>query len=113
MTPGNKSSDDHLEAPLLSNIEDEASNGGYGTTTAVTATLTSDENDGDSLSTDPEVQDGVRQIEAVARTWSKTGLVVAYMRFVGFLPFLCHECMCQSKAVVGVVVLTCRLQVSS
>ncbi|KAK4044607.1 siderophore iron transporter mirC [Parachaetomium inaequale] len=28
---------------------------------------------------EPDVQDGVRRIEAVARTWSKWGLVVAYM----------------------------------
>ncbi|KAK0646236.1 siderophore iron transporter mirC [Cercophora newfieldiana] len=34
---------------------------------------------GDSASTDSEVQDGVRRIEAVARTWSRWGLAVAYM----------------------------------
>jgi len=35
---------------------------------------------------EPEVQDGVRRIEAVARTWSRWGLMVAYMRSVVF-PF--------------------------
>lgn len=34
---------------------------------------------------DSDVQDGVRRIEAVARTWSKWGLVVAYMRSVGLM----------------------------
>jgi hypothetical protein len=33
---------------------------------------------GDS-DTSSEVQDGVRRIEAVSRTWSKWGLVIAYM----------------------------------
>lgn len=28
-----------------------------------------------------DVQEGVRRIEAVSRTWSKWGLVIAYMRF--------------------------------
>ncbi|KAL2156365.1 hypothetical protein VTH82DRAFT_1110, partial [Thermothelomyces myriococcoides] len=28
---------------------------------------------------EPDVQDGVRRIEAVTRTWSKLGLMVAYM----------------------------------
>jgi hypothetical protein len=34
---------------------------------------------------EPDVQDGVRRIEAVARTWSKWGLVVAYMRSVDWI----------------------------
>jgi hypothetical protein len=32
--------------------------------------------------TDSDVQGGVRRIEAVSRTWSKWGLVIAYMRLV-------------------------------
>jgi hypothetical protein len=34
---------------------------------------------------DSDVQDGVRRIEALARTWSKWGLLVAYMRLVGLM----------------------------
>lgn len=40
--------------------------------------------DGNASDTESDVQDGVRRIEAVARTWSKWGLVIAYLRLVGF-----------------------------
>lgn len=32
-------------------------------------------------STESDVPDGVKRIEAVSRAWSKSGLVVAYLRF--------------------------------
>lgn len=34
-----------------------------------------------------EVQEGVRQIEAVSRAWTKSALIVAYMRFVFYTSY--------------------------
>ncbi|GAB1320273.1 hypothetical protein MFIFM68171_10483 [Madurella fahalii] len=62
---------DDARAPLISRV-DEASE--YGAVTdIISITPESDSDDGS------DVQDGVRRIEAVSRTWSKWGLMVAYM----------------------------------
>jgi len=67
------SSDDLEEAPLVQDHLDINRNqpAGYGATSSVP-----------DNEEDDEIQDGVRQIEAVSRTWTKTALVVAYMRYV-------------------------------
>lgn len=50
---------------------------GYGGTTSQGhGPVTSDSESGDG---DVDVQDGVREIEAVTRTWTRSGLAVAYM----------------------------------
>ncbi|KAL1839284.1 hypothetical protein VTJ49DRAFT_1684 [Mycothermus thermophilus] len=54
----------------------------YGTLTAVEALSSSSASSllvGSESDHDSDVQDGVRQIEAVARTWSKRALLVAYL----------------------------------
>ena len=66
-----KPNDGDAYAPLLSG------HGGHDEYGAVVIAVS----DG-SGSAGPEIQDGVRRIEAVARTWSRRALVVAYMRFV-------------------------------
>lgn len=49
---------------------------------SVTDVVLDSSGSGSESDAESDVQDGVRRIEAVARTWSKWGLVVAYMRFV-------------------------------
>ena len=75
-----KPNDGDAYAPLLSG------HGGHDEYGAVAAAIAvsdgSGSGDGSGCSPGPEVQEGVRRIEAVARTWSKGALVVAYMRFV-------------------------------
>ncbi|KAK0711440.1 major facilitator superfamily domain-containing protein [Lasiosphaeris hirsuta] len=69
---------DGEDTPLLARGQDYAFDGsleGCG----VAAASRVDSDDTDSASIDSEVQEGVRRIEAVARTWSKGGLAVAYM----------------------------------
>lgn len=52
---------------------------GYGgTTSRGHGPVTSDSESGDGDG-DGDVQDGVREIEAVTRTWTRSGLAVAYM----------------------------------
>jgi hypothetical protein len=67
--------DDEARAPLIS---PECEIREYGAATA------GPDSSGSSTVSDPDsdVQDGVRRIEAVARTWSRWGLVVAYLRLV-------------------------------
>lgn len=36
----------------------------------------------DDLTSESEVQEGVRKIEAISRTWTQRALVVAYLRLV-------------------------------
>ncbi|KAL2271434.1 hypothetical protein VTJ83DRAFT_805 [Remersonia thermophila] len=72
-------SGDDMDKPLAQGLRDDRD---YGTLTAAEAlsrrsassVLAGAESDNDS-----DVQDGVRQIEALARTWSKRALVVAYL----------------------------------
>lgn len=67
--------DDEVRAPLMPRECDIRE---YGA-----ATVQPDSSGSSTVSdSDSDVQDGVRRIEAVARTWSKWGLVVAYMRLV-------------------------------
>src|SRR4051794_4971009 len=68
-------------APLMAHVDDGSESAplraGYG----ATANFDYDgdgESSSNSTTTDSEVQDGVRRIEAVARTWSSWGLAVAY-----------------------------------
>ncbi len=77
-----KPNDSDAYAPLLSG------HGGHDEYGAVVIAVSggSGSGDGSGCNAGPEVQDGVRRIEAVARTWSKGALVVAYMRFVGPRP---------------------------
>lgn len=69
---------DGANTPLLAQADDNVRPSDYGSTDDVGAEADT-ESVTDSASTDSEVQEGVRRIEAVARTWSKTALIVAYM----------------------------------
>ena len=73
-----KPHDGDAYAPLLSG------NGGHDEYGAVAIAVSDGSGSGgvSGCNAGPEVQDGVRRIEAVARTWSRGALVVAYMRFV-------------------------------
>jgi len=76
--------DEEEGAPLIAHADYGFGNGplrgDYGATASSDYDGDSESiNDYDSASTASEVQDGVRRIEAVARTWSKWGLAVAYM----------------------------------
>ncbi|KAK5654087.1 hypothetical protein OQA88_7518 [Cercophora sp. LCS_1] len=81
---GDREEDGGVNAPLLAaqpQPDDDVRARDYGaTSTSENASVEAGtESIADSASTNSEVQDGVRRIEAVARTWSKTGLIVAYM----------------------------------
>lgn len=67
---------DGAHAPLISR-GDEATE--YG---AVTEIVSISPGDDDGSGDESDVQDGVRRIEAVSRTWTKWGLMIAYLRFV-------------------------------
>lgn len=70
-------------AALLSGRPDHTRDSEYGTVADLAAGSGSGDVGEPELGLD--VQDGVRRIEAVARTWSKWGLVVAYLRWVSSL----------------------------
>lgn len=70
--------DADARAALLSARPDDTRDWEYGTV----ADLPAGSGSGDIDESQLDVQDGVRRIEAVARTWSKWGLIVAYLRWV-------------------------------
>lgn len=74
--------DDEIGSPLLQDhfsstdrLEVGSDGGDYGTATTPLY-------ESDCATPGSDVQEGVRQIEAVSRAWTKSALIVAYMRFV-------------------------------
>lgn len=74
--------DDEAGSPLLQDqfstdrLEVGSDGGEYGTTASTPLS------ESDCATPGSEIQEGVRQIEAVSRAWTKSALIVAYMRFV-------------------------------
>lgn len=49
--------------------------------------LVSEEDDYESTTTsDSEVQEGVRKVEAISKTWTQRALIIAYLGYVSWLP---------------------------
>lgn len=68
-------------ASLIRSIDGGNRHKQYGaTSTSMTPAGSDLDSDTDTDEGEDEVQDGVRRIKAVSRTWTKWGLVVAYMR---------------------------------
>ncbi len=66
---------DDAEAPLI------FGHGGVSEYGAITNAAVGSADAGVGSDSESDIQDGVRRIEAVSRAWSKSGLVVAYLRF--------------------------------
>ncbi|KAK1756206.1 major facilitator superfamily domain-containing protein [Echria macrotheca] len=75
MAAASSSDDNEILSPLLSRPHGSGSAASYGSAEAADETGSIP----DSTPSDSEAQDGVRRIEAVARTWSKWGLIIAYL----------------------------------
>lgn len=48
--------------------------------------ITEDDGNESTTTSDSDVQEGVRKVEAISKTWTQRSLIIAYLGYVNFLP---------------------------